>query len=84
MSNFWDFKVWGTLILFGVLLGSLLVANILKKAIPLLRRSLIPTSVLGGIILLVIAAIYNAVTEDLLFNSTVFAGQGMDTLEIIT
>ena len=33
--------------LFAVLLGSLLAANIVKKSIPFLRESLIPTSVLG-------------------------------------
>ena len=50
MQNFWDYSVWGWMILFGVLLGSLLVGNILKKGIPVLSQSLIPTSVLGGVV----------------------------------
>ncbi|MBQ9735419.1 MAG: hypothetical protein IJV96_01370 [Clostridia bacterium] len=84
MSNFWDFEVWSWILLFGVLLGSLLVANVIKKAVPFLRESLIPTSVLGGILLLIISSIYTAVTSELLFDSAPFAGKGMATLEIIT
>ena len=84
MSNFWDFEVWSWILLFGVLLGSLLVANVIKKAVPFLRESLIPTSVLGGILLLIISSIYTAVTGELLFDSAPFAGKGMATLEIIT
>ena len=52
MENFWDYNVWGFIILITVLLGSLLGGNILKKAMPALKKSLVPTSVLGGGILL--------------------------------
>ena len=62
MSNFWDYSVWGAILLFGVLLGSLLVGNILKRRIPFLKESLIPTSVIGGIVLIIVEAIYKAVT----------------------
>ena len=62
MENFWESDVWGWVLLMGVLLGSLLVGNIVKKVIPFLKNSLIPTSVLGGLILLVVAAIYKAIT----------------------
>ena len=54
MSNFWDSDAWGYIMLFAVLFGGLLVGNVLKKAIPFLRESLIPTSVLGGLITTVI------------------------------
>ena len=84
MSNFWDFNVWGWLLLLGVLLGSLLAGNIIKKTIPLLRRSLIPTSVLGGAILLVVAAIYKAITGEVMFDTAAFNGRGTEYLEIIT
>ena len=70
--------------LFAVLLGSLLAANIVKKSIPFLRESLIPTSVLGGGIILVIAAIYRAVSGTALFEAAVFGGKGYDTLEVVT
>ena len=51
MENFWDFKVWGVFNLIAVLLIALVVANIVKRTVPFLRVSLIPTSVLGGGIL---------------------------------
>ena len=84
MSNFWDSGVWGWMLLMGILLGSLLVGNVIKKSIPLLRQSLIPTSVLGGAILLIVAAVYKLITGDVLFDTAVFNGKGTDTLEIIT
>ena len=84
MQNFWDYNVWSWILLFGVLLGSLLVGNVLKKSIPGLRQSLIPTSVLGGAILLIIAAIYKAITGGVMFDSAIFNGNGTATLEIIT
>ena len=88
--NFWDFKVWGLVNLVAVLLLSLLVANVLKRKIKWLKNSLIPTSVLGGLILLVINAVYEAITGTIMFNTPFFAEEaegslsGMDALEIIT
>ena len=84
MGNFWDFSSWGFFNLIAVLLMSLLVANMLKRSIPLLEASLIPTSVLGGGILLVISAVYNAVTGDEMFNTTFFGGNGSAWLELLT
>ncbi len=84
MLNFWDFSVWSWMLLFGVLLGSLLVGNILKKAIPFLRNSLIPTSVLGGLIILVAEGIFKAITGNAMFDSAVFNYSGTQTLEVIT
>ena len=84
MSNFWDFSIWGWMILVGILLGSLLVGNILKKSIPWLQQSLIPTSVLGGAILLIVAAIYKGITGNVMFDTAVFNGNGTNSLEVIT
>ena len=84
MENFWDYNVWGWMMLFAVLLASMLAGNVLKRAIPLLQRSLIPTSVLGGVILLVIAAIYKGITGDVMFDTVFFGGNGTANLEIIT
>ena len=52
MENFWDFNVWSGFNIFAILLISLLVANIMKRRIPGLQESLIPTSVLGGGVLI--------------------------------
>ena len=82
--NFWDFSSWGFFNLISVLLGSLLIAQMLKRSIPALEASLIPTSVLGGGILLVISAVYNALTGQELFNTAFFGGNGTAWLELIT
>ena len=84
MSNFWDSDTWGWIMIFAVLLGSLLVANILKKAIPFLRDSLIPSSVLAGALLLVVASVYKAATGEVMFDDGIFGANGTETLETIT
>ena len=84
MENFWDYSVWGTLNIIALLLISLLVGNVLKKTIPLLQASLIPTSVLGGGILLILSGIYRLITKEILFDADFFGGKGMMTLEMIT
>lgn len=84
MSNFWDFNVWSSFNLIAVLLLSLLAANVLKKSFKFLQASLVPTSVLGGGILIVIAGIYKAVTGNVMFDTAFFGGNGTATLEVIT
>lgn len=84
MNNFWDFNVWGWILVFGMLLSSLLAANILKKSIPFLKNSLIPTSVLGGVVILIVAAVYKAITGNIMFDEPAFGVSGTTTLEIIT
>lgn len=82
MENFWDYSVWGTLNLIAVLLGTLLLANTLKK-VKFIRKSLIPTSVLAGIILLLISTVYNSITNEAFFDSAFFGGKGYASLEVI-
>ena len=84
MENFWDYSVWSWILLFGVLLISLLAGNVLKKSIPVLQKSLIPTSVLGGAILLIVAAIFKAFAGEVMFDTVIFNGNGTANLEIIT
>ena len=84
MENFWDFKVWSGFNLVSVLLMSLLVASILKKIFPALKASLVPTSVLGGGILIVVAGVYKLVTGDVMFDTPFFGGNGTAVLETIT
>ena len=84
MENFSDYKVWGFIMVFAVLLTSLLIANGLKRSFKFLRASLIPTSVLAGLMLFVISLVYNLITGDQIFNAALFNGEGMTTLEIVT
>ena len=84
MQNFWDFSAWGSINLVAVLLISLLIANVIKRSIKFLRVSLIPTSVLGGMLLLIFAGIYDLITGDILFETAYFGKDGYATLETIT
>ncbi len=84
MSNFWDFSVWGSFNLFAVLLLSLLAASLLKKSIKILQDSLIPTSVVGGGILLIIGAVYKFITKDVMFDTAFFGNNGSTVLEVFT
>lgn len=84
METFWDYSVWGTINLIGILLISLLAANLLKQVIRPLKATLLPASVLGGLILLVFAGIYRLLTGQVLFDTPVFGSTGSDSLEIIT
>ena len=84
MSNFWDFSVWAWISLMAVVFGGLLLGNVLRKTIPFFRYSLIPTSVLGGIILLVFAGLYRLITGDFFFETAIFNYSGSEKLEIIT
>ena len=82
--NFWDFSSWVFFNLMTVVLGSLLVAQMLKRSIPALEASLIPTSVLGGGILLLIATVFKWVTGEEFFDTTFFGGNGSAWLELLT
>ena len=84
MENIWGFSAWGSVNLVAVLLLSLLFANLLKRKIKWLTKTLIPTSVLGGLLLLVFSIIYKSIFGTQLFNENVFGGNGISTLEMIT
>ena len=84
MEAFWDYSVWGFFNIFAILMVCLLVANALKKAIPVLEASLIPTSVLAGILLLVFSMIYDQFVPVKLFDSKLFGENGYAYLEMIT
>ena len=82
--NFWDFSSWGFFNLMTVVLGSLLVAQMLKRSIPALEASLIPTSVLGGGVLLLISTIFKWITGEEFFDTTFFGSNGSAWLELLT
>jgi len=54
--QFWDIEVWTFIIEFSVLLGGMLFANMLRRKIRFLRNSLIPSSVVGGFLVLGVSA----------------------------
>lgn len=84
MESFWGSDVWGSINLIGILLLSLLIANALKRSIRVLKASLIPTSVLAGILLLITAGIYDLITGEVLFETRFFNSNGYNNLETLT
>lgn len=45
--------LWNGVIQIGIIAGIILLANVLRRKIPFIRRSLMPTAVLGGFVLLI-------------------------------
>ncbi len=94
--SFADLNIWTFIMIFATLLASMLVASVLKHFIPFLQKTLIPVSVLGGIILLIISTIVYFCAGDYLFNLPAYgapqpdvegvegAKSGMEVLEMIT
>ena len=85
---FSDLSVWPVILLMGVILGGLLLGNALKRAVPFLRKSLIPVSVLGGGVLLIISTICKLITGKYFFNYFLFGNgtnlTGIEIMEILT
>ena len=84
MENFWDSNIWGFINVMAVLLLSLLAANILRKSVKWLKDSLIPVSVIGGSLLILVAAVYKWITGNIMFDTDFFAGKGTAYLELVT
>lgn len=59
-TSSWDFTlanydaVWGFLVQLGLLLLFLMLGNLFRRAIPLFRKCLIPSALLGGALLLIV------------------------------
>ncbi len=47
-------SLWNIVIQIGIIAGIILLANLLRRKIPFVRKSLMPTAVLGGFLLLVL------------------------------
>ena len=65
--NFWDAQVWSFIVTLAVLFGAMMLANLLRRKIAFLRRSLVPSAVLGGFLALIANAIYEAIFHSPLF-----------------
>lgn len=67
VASFADDMVWTTLVQIFILIAALLLGNLLRRAIPFLRKSLIPSALLGGTIVLLlklIPAVDNLINND--------------------
>ena len=75
-SSFWDIQIWSFVITLAILFAGMLLANLLRRMIPGLRRSLLPSAVLGGFLILFADSIFEAIFGHSMFNVT--------TLEALT
>ncbi|NLM62440.1 MAG: hypothetical protein GX193_10250, partial [Clostridiales bacterium] len=60
--NFWDNDVWSFIVAITVLFAGMMVANSLRNIIKPLRTLMIPSSVLGGFLILIVGLIYKFAT----------------------
>ncbi len=56
-ETFADRAVWDFLLQFFLLMGALLAANTVRQKISLVRKSLVPTALIGGLILLLLKSV---------------------------
>ena len=54
ITNYESFATWGIIIYVGILSVLLLLGNVIRRKVPILRKSLLPTSVIAGLIGLII------------------------------
>ncbi len=64
----WDSGVWSLIVTAAILLGSMLIANSLRLRIKFLRRSLVPSSVIAGFLVLFERWAYKALTGNQLLD----------------
>jgi len=69
--DFWDTEIWSFIITLSILFGGMLLAVMLSRKIPILKHSLLPSSVLGGFIVLFTGLAYKGITGELLLSQTI-------------
>lgn len=74
--QFWDGQIWELMIALGFLFAAMLLGNVLRRKISLINRSLIPSAVIGGFLMLLVVGLYSGITGKALFKTA--------TLEAIT
>ena len=74
--NLWDKEVWSFIVTLTLLFLAMMAANTLRNMIPALRRLMIPSSVLGGFLILFVGYLYREITGNPLLPTT--------TLEMLT
>lgn len=74
--HLWDADVWSFVLTLSLLFAAMIAANILRRLCPFIRKALIPSSVLGGFLLLLANAVARWCFHHPLFST--------GTLEILT
>ena len=74
--NLWDTDVWSFVLTLSLLFAAMIAANVLRNLLPFIRKALIPSSVLGGFLLLFVNFICKTAFRAPLYST--------GTLEILT
>ena len=74
--NFWDTSVWTFVGTLAILFFAMLFAGILRNQFSFIKRLMIPSSVLGGFLILIVAFVYKQISGNAMFESA--------TLEMLT
>lgn len=67
--NFWDYDAWTIVLQLGIILTAIIICNIIRRKIKFIRNSLLPTSVLAGLMIFIInfiPAVNNYINRDLM------------------
>ena len=66
--------LWNIIIQMGMIAGAILLANLLRQRVSLIRRSLMPIAVLGGFLLLIVKIIGLVDLDEELLEMLVYHG----------
>ena len=66
--NFWDINVWVVVLQLAIILFTILIANTIRRKVKLIRNSLLPTSVIAGVMIFILKFI-PAFSEKIISNS---------------
>ena len=47
-------QTWSFIVQLGILFGAVILANVLRRKIPFIQKSLLPSAVIGGILILLL------------------------------
>ena len=64
-ESFADSVVWEYLIQIFILVVALLLGNTIRRKVPFIRRSLMPTSLIGGLLILILKFIPGFLTQEI-------------------
>ena len=70
-ANFWDADIWSFVVVLALLFAAILLGNALRRKLPWLKKSLIPSSVLAGFLVLLAEYVWKWLTgEEMLSAAT--------------
>lgn len=71
--HFWDSNVWSVILICAILFLGMIIAYCLKNNLSFLKKSLVPASVLGGLIILIFTTIYQSISGKVFFELPIFS-----------